>query len=417
MRIRFRNLNFRMKEIGIAAQYRAGEKIILQGRPNHYFFLIMSGRVGVFSAGRGPEIQLAGLFPGEYFGEMSCLTGEVSSATYSALDEVTLLRTDREGLLKLLGELPDFNRHIVETFCSVVKGGSREAGVPPFSPGDAGGRDHGGPGDNPAPFRRAPGRPGIGLALGAGVVRGMAHIGVIRSLQKHGIPVDMVAGTSAGALVGACLAAGLTVDRMEEIAKSLRWSKIAAPVLPPGRAFLNNEKLGQLVDRVISGKTFSQLNIPFAVVAADTCTGEEVVIREGRVADAVRASTAIPAIFEPVKLGDRVLMDGAVLNMVPASVCRSMGADIVVAVSVSDFHFQPGSPRNMIMAILRYTDMMLKRQVALSQNQWADIVISVERPDLSGYNFREARQFIREGERAANSVIPRIKSLISSWRC
>jgi NTE family protein len=204
---------------------------------------------------------------------------------------------------------------------------------------------------------------------------------------------------------------------MEEIAKSLRWSKIAAPVLPPGRAFLNNEKLGQLVDRVISGKTFSQLNIPFAVVAADTCTGEEVVIREGRVADAVRASTAIPAIFEPVKLGDRVLMDGAVLNMVPASVCRSMGADIVVAVSVSDFHFQPGSPRNMIMAILRYTDMMLKRQVALSQNQWADIVISVERPDLSGYNFREARQFIREGERAANSVIPRIKSLISSWRC
>lgn len=257
----------------------------------------------------------------------------------------------------------------------------------------------------------------IGLALGAGVVRGMAHIGVIRSLQKNGIPVDLVAGTSAGALVGACLAAGLPVEKMEEVARGLRWSKIAAPVLPPGKAFLSNERLGQLVDRILEGRTFAQLNLPFAVVAADASTGEEVVIREGRVSDAIRASSAIPAIFEPVILSGRTLVDGAVVNMVPASICRAMGADMVIAVSVGDFSFQSGPPRNIIMAILRYTDMMLKKQVALSKNQWADIVINVERPDLSGYNFREARHYIREGERAADGVVPRIKALIGAWRC
>lgn len=261
------------------------------------------------------------------------------------------------------------------------------------------------------------GRPKIGLALGAGLVRGMAHIGVVRSLRKNNIPVDMVAGTSAGALVGACLAAGMTPGEMEEVARKLRWSKIAVPVMPPGKAFLSNERLGQLVDRVLNGKSFGQLAIPFAVVAADVCTGEEVVIREGRVADAVRASTAIPAIFEPVKLVDRTLVDGAVVNMVPASVCRAMGSDLVIAVSVGNFSFQSGPPRNVIMAILRYTDMMLKEQVALTKNQWADIVINVERPDLSGYSFRETRQFIREGERAADRMIPGIKAMIQEWRC
>lgn len=413
MIIRFKNLDFRMKESGVPVRFRAGEKIILQGRRNHSFFLITSGRVGVFLGETAGE-HLPSLSPGEYFGEITCLTGEVSGVTYAALEDSALIRTDRDGLLKLLGDLPEFNRHVLETFCSMVKKGGvgREDGVPPVSAGGPVSRKE----EGPVPGGGVSRRPRIGLALGAGVVRGMAHIGVIRSLQKSGIPVDMVAGTSAGALVGACLAAGISADRIEEIARGLRWSKIAAPVLPPGKAFLSNEKLGQLVDRILDGKSFSQLSLPFAVVAADVCTGEEVVIREGRVADAVRASTAIPAVFEPVKLIGRTLVDGAVVNMVPASVCRSMGADIVIAVSVTDFSFQSGPPRNIVMAILRYTDMMLKKQVSMAQNQWADVVINVERSDLSGYNFREARQYIREGERAAGPVASRIKSLISSWR-
>ncbi|MHB8918413.1 MAG: patatin-like phospholipase family protein [Desulfocucumaceae bacterium] len=415
MLIRFKNLNFRMKEIGVPEQYRAGDRIILQGRKNNFFFLITAGRVEVFSGGTG-KVKLA-LAPGEYFGEISCLTGEDSSATYTAANNAAVLHVDRNGLMKILEEIPDFSRHIVETLCSVVKQGGTGpvAGDPPFSSVD---RNSTQPRkeETPGPEGDPPGRPLIGLALGAGVVRGMAHIGVIRSLHKNGVPIDLVAGTSAGALVGACLAAGLTVEKMEEVARGLRWSKIAAPVLPPGKAFLSNERLGQLVDRILEGRTFDQLNLPFAVVAADACTGEEVVIREGKVSDAIRASSAIPAIFEPVVLSGRTLVDGAVVNMVPGSVCRAMGADMVIAVSVGDFSFQSGPPRNIIMAILRYTDMMLHKQVALSKNQWADAVINVERPDLSGYNFREARHFIREGERATDQVVPRIKALISAWQ-
>jgi len=414
MLFKFKNLGFRMKELGVPAHFRTGDRIILEGRRNHYFYLIVDGRVEVCSEGQGTRVRLARLGSGEYFGELSCLTGVAPASTYRALDEVALLRVDRQGLLILLGDVPDFNRHIIETLTTMVRqGGSGPgAGIPSFSlqPGEDQTKV-------PAAGGTFPGRrPRIGLALGAGVVRGMAHIGVIRSLQKNDIPLDLLAGTSAGSLVGACLAAGLDTGAIEEVARGLRWSKIATPVLPPGKAFLNNEKLGQMMDGVLGGKTFSQLDLPLAVVAADACSGEEVVIREGRVSDAVRASTAIPAVFEPVSLGGRVLMDGAVVNMVPASVCRAMGADLVIAVSVSDFSVQPGPPRNVIMAILRYTDMMLSRQVDLAKDQWADLVISVSRPDLSGYSFREARHFIREGERAASAVIPRIKALISSWQ-
>jgi len=476
MIIRFRNLTSRMGEVGEPVKYHPGEKIIMQGHNNFSFFLILSGHVGVYSGGQ-EKVHLAHLSPGEYFGELSCLTGEAPSSTYAAVDSVELMKTGREGLLKLMSDLPDLNRHIIETLCCMIRQESCNFSAAPLSPEETGGGDgltdapslavrflaemagdYGTPGkylspealeklkepglfSNAGELREAveraailslgpeidesmftakkqphPGRPLVGLALGAGVVRGMAHIGVIRSLKRNGIPVDMAAGTSAGALVGACLASGVSVDSMDKFARELSWSRVAAPVIPPGKAFLNNEKLGVLLDRIIGGKDFSQLQIPLAVVAADACTGEEVVIREGRVSDAVRASTAIPAIFEPVKLFNRTLVDGATVNMVPASVCRAMGADIVIAVSVCDFSFESGPPRNIIMAILRYTDLMLKKQVMLAKNQWADIVISVERPDLAGHSFREARHFIREGERVTDRMIPRIKAIMGAWR-
>lgn len=404
MLIRFRNLKFRMGEIAEPLKCLPGDKIIMQGCKNLNFYLIVSGSIQVFQED-GDKSHLARLSPGEYFGEVSCLTGEDSAATYAAAGGAELLKTGREGLLKLMSDLPEFNIHIVETLCSMIRKevpGHVQRGIT-------------GPGCSAVGINAGPaGRPRVGLALGAGVVRGMAHIGVIRSLKRNGIPVDLIAGTSAGAMVGACLAAGLPVDRIEEFARGLRWSRVATPVIPPGRAFFSNEKLAVLVDKILGGKTFDEMEIPLAVVAADACTGEEVVIREGRVSDAVRASAAIPAVFEPVSLFGRTLIDGGTVNMVPASVCRTMGADIVIAVSVSDFSFQSGPPRNIIIAILRYTDMMLKKQVTQSKNQWADVVINIERPDLSGYNFREARQFILEGQRAADSMIPRIKSLIAA---
>jgi NTE family protein len=414
MKIRFRNLNSMMREIGEKVQCVPGEKIIPQGLQNRFFFLITAGHVEMSVEGQEKK-QLGRFSPSQYFGEISCLTEGLSGAAYVALDRVSLLRTDRDGLLKLVDDLPGFSRHIIETLsCLARQGGScPEACISPF-PEEKSRWDR--TGEIPAPSPGSAGRPRIGLALGAGVVRGMAHIGVVRSLEKNGVPVDMVAGTSAGAVVGACLAAGIPADEMERIARGMRWSKIAAPLLPPGKAFLNNEKLGQLMDDILQGKNFSDLNMPFAVVAADACTGEEVVIREGKISEAVRASAAIPAIFEPVTLFGRTLVDGAAVNMLPASVCRTMGADIVIAVSVCDFTFQAGPPRNIIMAILRFNDMMLKQQVISSETRWADIVISVKRPDLRGYSFRDARRFIREGEKAADQAVQRAKAIIGMWR-
>lgn len=410
MKIRFKNLKSLIEEVGEPVHCRPGEKIILQGRECPLFYFVKSGRVEIYAEGAEKNV-LAVLSAGEYFGEVACLSGTVSQATYAAGDCAELVRTDREGLLKLLADLPEFNRQVVDTLCRLIRMGIYDrAGSAGEAPGPEEAVEASGE------TARSLRRPVIGLAMGAGVVRGMAHIGVIKSLVRNKIPVDLVVGTSAGALVGACLTAGRTVEEMEDFALRLRWSKVAAPVLPPGRAFLNNEKLGSLLESFIGDKSFQDLSIPLAVVAADSCSGEEVVIREGRVSEAIRASTAIPAIFEPVSLLGRTLVDGGTVNMIPASVCRSMGADIVIAVSVSDFHFQHGPPKNIVLAILRTFDMALKKQVAMAKNQWADVVIDVKRPDLSGYSFRESRQFIREGEKMADRMMPVIKNLIGQWK-
>ncbi|MFZ5644606.1 MAG: patatin-like phospholipase family protein [Bacillota bacterium] len=408
MKLSFKTLQFRMEEVGQPVMYRPGEKIIIQGHRNESFYLIKTGRVEMYSEGVTNKHPLI-LSSGEYFGEITCLTGEDSIAAYAALDEVVLLKTGREDLMRLMSELPDFNQQVVDSLCKIIrveKSGQKSELTAPDLPG-AGSCSTG--------RQAAPGRPRIGLALGAGVVRGMAHIGVIRTLLKNKIPIDLIVGTSAGALVGACFAAGVSVDELESFATKLSWSKVASPVIPPGRAFMTNEKLGHLVDRLIGEKQFSDINIPLAVIAADASSGEEVVIREGKVSDAIRASTAIPAVFEPVHLFNRILVDGGTVNMVPASVCRAMGADIVIAVSVSDFHHQTGPPKNIVMAMLRCFDLVLKKQVVMSKVQWADVVISVQRPDLSGYSFRECRQFIREGERRAERMMPVIKNLIGQY--
>lgn len=410
MKIKFKNLKSWIEDIGGQVDFQPGQRIILQGEKCDHFFYIRSGRVEVYPEGSA-ENTLAVMSAGEYFNEVPCLTGAESNVTCAAVDFASLIRTDREGLLRLMAGLPDFNQQVVDTLCSIIRMENSGQKVPADNP--AARREVGkDPAESPAPSRR----PVIGLALGAGVIRGMAHIGVIRSLVKNNIPVDLVAGTSAGALVGACLAAGRSVEEIESFALRLRWSRVATPVIPPKKSFLSNEKLGQLVNSFIGEKTFSDLNIPLAVVAADSGTGEEVVIREGSISDAIRASTAIPAIFEPVRLFNRTLVDGGTVNMVPASVCRAMGADIVIAVSVSDFHYQPGPPKNIVLAIMRTFDLATKKQVALAKNQWADVVIDVKRPDLSGYSFREGKHFIREGEKRADRMMPVIKNLIGQWR-
>lgn len=447
MKIVFSTLNHWMGEVGEKVSFGDGREIIRQGQHNKYFYYIKEGSVLVYRENQ-IKAPLAFLYPGEYFGEITCLLGEPARATYMASGDVVLLRTTREGLLTNIQRVPEFSRNIVETLAGIIKSyGSQKPlaeGQPQWAKeGAAAVAEAVNPGSNALAAEGAEGedspqglqgadraegkgqcitgaeskcRPAVGLALGSGSIRGMAHIGVARVLWENKIPVDFIAGTSAGALVGACLAAGMKPEDLADIVKGLRWSKIASPVWPPGKAFLRNDRLGQLLEEKLGSIRIEDLSIPLAVVATDALTGEEVVIREGDLALAVRASTAIPAIFEPVEMDGRLLVDGATVNMLPSGICRYMGADLVIGVSVNDFTFESGPPKNVAMAMLHYLDMMLKKQHDLSRESWADITIRVKGDGAGGYQFRQSRQFIREGEKAAWDMMPRIKSLIRLWK-
>ncbi len=188
--------------------------------------------------------------------------------------------------------------------------------------------------EQPAPAR-IPRRRVVGLALGAGAARGWAHIGVIRELADHGIVPRVVAGTSIGAIVGASYAAG-KLDALEGFARALNRRRVFTlmDISFGGTGLINGARLRRRLNRDLAGLSIEELPLPFAAVAAEMTTGHEIWLTRGDVVDALRASYALPGIFEPVHLDGRWLFDGALVNPVPVSVCRSLGADVVIAVNL-----------------------------------------------------------------------------------
>jgi NTE family protein len=180
------------------------------------------------------------------------------------------------------------------------------------------------------------GRRRIGLALGSGSARGLAHLGVIRALEEAGIEVDFVAGTSMGALIGAIFAAG-KLDDLEATFLSFDWKKMVSyfDVVLPKSGLLDGAKVGELVRAHVHAEAIEALPKPFAAVATDIASGEEVVIRSGDVIEAVRASISVPGIFTPVRSNGRILVDGGLVNPVPVSAVRAMGAEFVIAVDLN----------------------------------------------------------------------------------
>ncbi len=180
------------------------------------------------------------------------------------------------------------------------------------------------------------GRPKIGLALGSGSARGLAHVGVIRAIEQAGISVDCIAGTSMGALIGAIYASG-KLDELEASFRDFDWKKSASffDVVLPKSGLLDGAKVSELVRAHIHHETIEMLAKPFAAVATDIVSGEEVVIRSGDVIEAVRASISVPGIFTPVRSNGHILVDGGLTNPVPVSAARAMGADIVIAVDLN----------------------------------------------------------------------------------
>lgn len=186
-------------------------------------------------------------------------------------------------------------------------------------------------------MNRADGRrPRIGLALGSGSARGLAHIGVIRALNEAGIIVDCIAGASMGALIGAVRAAG-KLDDLANFFRDLDWKKTAAffDVVLPRSGLLDGMKISELVREHVPAETIEALPMAFAAVASDLVSGEEVTIRDGDIIEAVRASISVPGIFTPVRRNGRILVDGGLVNPVPVTAARALGADIVIAVDLN----------------------------------------------------------------------------------
>ena len=244
---------------------------------------------------------------------------------------------------------------------------------------------------------------GVTLALGGGAARGAAHLGVLKVLAEEGIPVRGVAGTSVGSVVGAALCAGRDWRWMLEEAHRLRWSELVQPVVSR-MGLLATERLERFLERSIGAARFEDLGLPFAAVAVDISTGEEVVLRSGALAPAIRASCSVPGIFEPVNLEERLLVDGGLVNDVPTDVARTLADAPVLAVKLNSGPRAPVRPRTIVDVITASLAIVALNGIQRGLAD-ADIVVS---PDLGGAGYRDLRkadEFAAAGERAAREAL------------
>jgi NTE family protein len=244
---------------------------------------------------------------------------------------------------------------------------------------------------------------GVALALGGGAARGIAHIGVLKVLAEEGIAVRAVAGTSVGGVVGAALATGRDWRWMLEEARRLRWSELVQPVVPR-MGLLATERLERYLERTLGASRFEDLPLPFAVVAVDISAGEEVVLREGPLASAIRASCSVPGIFAPVTLGGRLLVDGGLLNDVPADVARTLADGPVLAVKLNGGSREASRPRSILDVITSSLAILalhgIQRGLAA-----ADVVVAPELGHASYRDLRRVDELAAAGERAARVAL------------
>ena len=254
----------------------------------------------------------------------------------------------------------------------------------------------------------------VGLALSGGAARGLAHIGVLEVLEKEGIPVDMIAGSSAGALVGGLYAQGKAVSEIKDLAIDLGSKKFSFWVAPtlPRSGLTQGRKIRNVLVSAIGDTKFRDLKLPFACVAADIETGEEIVINQGSVLEGVRASISIPIIFTVVKWKGRYLVDGSLVNPVPVSVVKEMGADFIIAVNAipdtSKKADQPGKEPNIFNVIMQ-TIHIASHQVAEYSLSGADVVIEPQVTHIASMDFHRGQDCILQGEIATQASIPEIK--------
>jgi NTE family protein len=258
---------------------------------------------------------------------------------------------------------------------------------------------------------RPPRPPRIGLALGGGAARGFAHIGVIQVLEEAGIRVDLVAGTSAGSLVAALYAAGRNGAALAKQALAMDESAITDWAFP-GRGLIRGEALARYVREQVGQRTIEQLPLPLGIVATDLDSGAPVLFQRGDVGAAVRASSAVPAVFQPVKIGTREYVDGGLVSPVPVRFARQMGAELVIAVDISSP--PDGNPTGDPFKLLLQTFAIMGRSINQFELKDADLVIRPSLVGVSSADFTARQRAIDAGRAAATAALPALRARLAA---
>jgi NTE family protein len=256
-------------------------------------------------------------------------------------------------------------------------------------------------------------RPRIGLALGAGGARGFAHVGVLQVLEKMGVTIDMIAGSSMGSLVGALYCTGMETKYLESLAVNLKrrhWIDFTVPKM----GFVNGSRIMEMVRFLTKGMNIEDLPIPLSIVATDVEKGERVVFREGPIHQAVRGSISIPGIFTPHRYQGRLLIDGGVIDRVPIHVCREMGADIVIAVDVG-LYDKEAQVKSIFDVIFQSIEIM-EREILRTRMLDADVVLRPDVGHISSTAFTQIDECVLHGREAAERVAEHIRNTIEDWK-
>jgi len=254
----------------------------------------------------------------------------------------------------------------------------------------------------------------IALVLGAGSSKGFAHIGVLKILESNKIPIHMIFGTSVGSVVGSLYAYGIDAFSLQKLAISINQSDIVDSLIIPSNGFIKGEKLENFINKAVGNTSMEKLKIPFYAVATNLEKGHEIVFAKGNTGTAVRASCSIPGIFRPVKISDKVYVDGGIVSPVAVEAARKHGADVVIAVDVSS-GAERAVPEGTIETILQAVNVMYSKLGAI-QLEKADVVIKPKVGHIGSADFSKKHEAIIEGEKAAIEAMPQITAIIMQLR-
>ena len=254
--------------------------------------------------------------------------------------------------------------------------------------------------------------PKLGLALGGGAARGFAHIGVLQVLEEEGIKPSLVVGTSAGSVVASFYASGKTGQQLQWLADNMDESQFTDWANPfSGRGVLRGEALGKYINSQLNGMKIEDMKLPLGIVATDLRTGDGILFRRGDVTTAVRASSAVPSVFEPVQIAGKDYVDGGLVSPVPVRFARQMGADVVLAVDISS---RPEDAKTTdLLKVLLQTFSIMGKSISQLELAQADVVVRPALPDVGSTEFSARKKSIEAGRAAMKQAMPQLRALLA----